>query len=90
MNSDIKITWTVMLSDEEYRIVGLALSGKLAQPEDIEFAKALNVKMTRQRVAKLADMLKAAARRAHQAAGETDYENEDERGQETGEAETSV
>lgn len=57
---DVKQTYFVQLTSEEYRLVVLALAGKIKESEDAHAALTLNTKLCEQRTKSLKDQHEVA------------------------------
>lgn len=60
MHTEIKQTYTLVLTSEEFRLIGLAIAGKLKDADDTMAAKELNAKLCLQKVKSLKDQLDVA------------------------------
>ena len=66
---DIKTTYAVALTPEEFRLVGLALAGKLKLGEETKAATELNVRLQEMRLKQVAlshEACEAACRKAQE------------------------
>lgn len=71
---DVKQSYTVILTAQEFRLVTMGLAGKLEDPEDVEDAIYLNLALCRQRETSLT-AASNVARRALENASALDNPN---------------
>lgn len=57
---DVKHTYLIQLTDYEYRLVVMALAGKIKDSEDVKGALSLNTKLCEQRAKSLKDQHEVA------------------------------
>ena len=60
MHTDVKQTYAMVATSEEFRLITLSLAGKLTDTDDIKAAKELNSRLCLQRVCSLKDQLGVA------------------------------
>lgn len=62
MDAKVKLTYELVLSEEEFKVIGLSLCGRKLNREQQAAAKELNSRLMKLRVTQFADQLKLAER----------------------------
>lgn len=64
MHTDVEVSYRLLVTSNEFRLIGLALAGKLKDADDIKEAKLLNVHVCHQRATHIKSQLEAAEQSA--------------------------